>query len=136
MRNTDKFNIQLDSSIYRKIQNKLKNYNIKIGGINITSYLVANTLIDDSADTLSVRTKRAVLHIAGDFDTHPEQLRASADLKTELLFNHTEYLALRRKLDILVKEYDKEHKISLEEGLDCRTVNDCIELVNSKMSKS
>jgi hypothetical protein len=129
----NKYKIRIDSSSYKKIQRKLQKYNIKVGGMNIGDFLLANSFIDDSSDSPVTRVKRIILHIGGDFDSKPGNLENWLNLELNLLYGKNEYFLLRRRLDQLVKEYDRKAKISSVEVLDCRTVGDCIDLMDSKI---
>lgn len=124
----NKYNVYIPESSYRKIQKKLQNYEIKIGGMNIRNFLIANSNVDDSAYSLKTRVKRIILHIAGDFDSHPKELDDQTSLE-KLNFRHHEYIMLRKRLDQLLKEYDKSGKISAIEVNNCRSVEDCLQLM-------
>ncbi len=129
----NKHNIYINPVAYKKIHKKLLKYNIKIGGMNIMNFLIANSSIQDSANSPTLRTKRVILHISGNLDSKPEDLANESHLRQNLLFGHIEYLLLRRRLDQLTKEYVKGTKISIKEVQDCQVVGDCIDLVNSKI---
>jgi hypothetical protein len=129
----NKYKIKIDSVSYKKLQKKLQKYNIKIGGISLSNFLIANSVNDDSSDSPGIRVKRIILHIAGDFDRQPQDMESESHLELDFLFGHHQYLLLRRKLDHLVKEYNKESKISANEAYLCHTVGDCVDLVHSKI---
>ncbi len=132
----NKYNIHIAESSYKKIQKKLQQYEIKIGGMSIRNFLIANSIVDDSKNPPLIRIKRIILHIAGDFDNRPEDLQNDVKLETNLHFGYNEFALLRKRLDLLVKEYQKGSKISAKEVHDCKTVNDCVDLLLSKINRS
>lgn len=131
-------NLKLKVSDFKKVHSKLKKLeandnSLKINGLSISSFLIANLSIDDAVDLLEIRTKRIILQIAGDFSSKPKDLKDSIKLKINLLYGDDEYSLLQMRLNSLVKEYKKSARISDNETSDCTTVGDCIELVNSKI---
>jgi hypothetical protein len=131
----NKYRISIDAVSYRKIHKKLSNYNIKIGGTSIRTFMIANAVPEDTSFAPSIRVKRVILHVAGDMDTRPEELENETDLVHDLNYKHVEFLLLRKCLDRLVKEYDADLKISAAETDMCTTVQDCLELANSKIHR-
>ncbi len=75
------------------------------------------------------RVKTMLLHIAGDYQTHGQQLSDKLDLKTHLLFAEGQFTLLFLKLNALLKQYQPERTISRKEIKDCQTVADCVALV-------
>lgn len=130
------YNIKLDPGSYKKLQKKLSKYNIKIGGMSIRNFLVINSIIDDRIDSTAQRVKRIILHIAGDFDSNPANMKGECSLEQELSFGYNEYFMLRRCLDRLVKEYNKKLKINADEIQACRTVEACVNLVTDRISNN
>ena len=136
MKTIDKHNIRMPASSYKKLYNKLMKYGIKIGGMSIRNFLIAHSVVEDEANPPDIRTKRIILYISGDFDRRPEDLPNNVELEALLQFGHTEYALLLKRLNQLVKEYDKTARVSAGEANACTTVGDCIDLVNSRIRYS
>ncbi|WP_309640701.1 hypothetical protein [Flavobacterium sp.] len=79
------------------------------------------------------RVKTILLHLTGDYQTLGEQLSDKLDLKTHLLFTESQYTLLYLKLNALLKHYQPEKKISIEEIKDCQSVADCVILFEKKI---
>jgi len=110
-----------------------KNGSIKIGKLSLSSFLLANTSVsNDRNDSKPVRTKRRVLHIAGDFTTDPSTLSGTIKLKANLHYGNDEFALLQIQLNKLVKEYLSSASVSKTEADKCETVADCVKLVNAK----
>jgi hypothetical protein len=106
---------------------------ITIGGLSLSSYLLSHTsFVDDKTIPKPIRTKRRILHIAGDFSTKPEELAGSVKLKTNLQYGALEYSLLQVDLNKLVKEYVSSASVSKSETDVCEKVSDCVKLVNDK----
>jgi hypothetical protein len=129
----NKYKISIDNQSYKKLQKKLSKYNIKIGEISIRNFLIANTVIEDSNNALPLRVKRIILHVAGDLEGKIEELENGSRLDSGLLYRRNEYMLLRRHLDRLVKEYNKDLKVSAAEAEACQTVSDCMDMVCLKV---
>ncbi len=132
----EQYNIRISAASYKKLQKKLLQYKIKIGGQELGTFLIANSVIDDVAHERDLRAKRIILHIARDFDSSPGDLHNDIRLADHLAFGFTEYTLLRRRLDRLAKEYKRTAKIGLKVVNECQTVNDCINLVNAQISEA
>jgi hypothetical protein len=131
----DKHNIRIPASSYKKLYKKLMKYGIKIGGMSVRNFLVAHSIVEDTGNPPDIRTKRIILHIAGDFDSEPAELLNWVNIETNLLFSFNEYSLLLKRLNHLVKEYDKSARISAKEVQACKTVSDCLDLVTSKIAQ-
>ncbi len=123
---------------FKKVHAKLKKLeskdpSLKINGLALSHFLLANTSFDDKADPPEIRTKRIILQIAGDFSTKPEDLKDNIKLGINLLFGDDEYTLLQMRLNALVKEYKPTASVSDDETNDCVTVGDCTKLVKSKI---
>ncbi len=129
------YKIYVSATSYKKLNKKLQKYNIKLGGLDIRHFLIANSVIDDAGHLPFIRAKRIILHIAGDFDSSPSDLDDDLELRTQLSFGHFEFLLLRRRLEQLVKEYDYSSRIMALEMMHCRTVGDYVEMINAKIAK-
>lgn len=133
-----KHRIILKPGAFKKLHSKLKKMeaadsSLKIGNTLLSNFLIGNTVADDQKDTAEIRTKRRILHIAGNFTTKPETLRDNIELVKNLLYGDDEYTLLQMSLDTLVKEYKASASISSSEAGDCTTVGDCTGLVDSKI---
>ncbi|GAB2838716.1 hypothetical protein [Ferruginibacter profundus] len=133
-----KHRITLKPGDFKKLHSKLKKMeasdpSLKIGNQLLSDFLIANSLADDKTDTAAIRTKRIILHIAGNFTTKPETLNDNIDLVQNLLYGDDEYTLLQMRLDILVKEFKSSASISSSEAGDCSTVGHCTALVDSKI---
>lgn len=133
-----KIKLQLKISDFNKVHSKLKKLeskdkSLKINGIPISSFLTANSNIEDKADSPEIRTKRIILHIAGDYSSRPEDLKDNIKLKINLLYGDDEYSLLQIRLNSLVKEYKKTARVTNDETNNCSSVGDCTKLVNSKI---
>jgi hypothetical protein len=133
-----KHKIKLSASAFKKLHAKLKkielaNPNHTIEGWSLSSFLLANTAVDDKNDPPAIRTKRIVLQIAGDFSTNPANLDNRVRLARDLLYGADEYSLLQMRLDALVKEYKSSASVSESEANDCVKVGDCVNLVDSKI---
>jgi hypothetical protein len=86
---------------------------------------------NDAEESLKNRVKTILLHLAGDFETHSEDLSDKLSLKTNLLFKETQYKLLFLKLNALLQHYHNqpEKRISIKEIIDCQTVMDCFTLI-------
>lgn len=104
----------------------------KLNGLDLSKFLMANLNLP-KGDNVSIRTKRIILQIAGDFDSDPNDLADEMKLVKNLLYGDDEYQLLQIKLDLLVKEYKKDASIADNEASDCATVKDCLDLVNAKI---
>ncbi len=123
---------------FKKVHSKLKKLesednSLKINGLTISNFLLANTSFDDKDDLPEIRTKRIILQIAGDFSTKPEDLKDNIKLRINLLFGDDEYSLLQMRLNSLVKELKPDASISDDETNNCTTVGDCTKLVKSKV---
>jgi hypothetical protein len=132
-----KITFTMSTANFAKAHKKLKQFEIdndpiKIGSSNLSSFLLSTIRFDDSQDSKIIRTKRRILHVAGDFGTDPSTLQGSIDLKTNLHYGDTEYLLLQVQLDRLVKEYKSTASISKTEMDASEKVKDCVKLVNDK----
>lgn len=112
---------------------ELKDASLKINGLPLSHFLLANTSFDDHADLPEIRTKRIILQIAGDASSKPEDLKDNIKLRINLLFGDDEYSLLQTRLNSLVKEYKAAAGVSENETDDCTTVGDCTTLVNAKI---
>ncbi len=133
-----KNNLKFKISDFKKVHSALKKFEIKdsslkIKGFPISSFLIANSIIDDGNDSPGIRIKRIILHIAGDFTSKPEELNETIKLKINLLYSDDEYSLLQIRLDSLVKEYKNTASVTEDETNGCITVGDCTKLVNSKI---
>lgn len=90
----------------------------------------------EQAESIKSRVKTIILHIACDFRTQASQLSEKLDLKTHLLFSKEQYTLLFLKMNELVREQDPELRISIKEIRECRTVGDCVHLVERGSPKS
>lgn len=123
---------------FKKVHSKLKKLeakdkSLKINGIALSHFLLANTSFDDQSDLPEIRTKRIILQIAGDYSSKPEDLKDNIKLRINLLFGDDEFSLLQMRLNSLVKEYKPTASISDDETSDCTTVGDCTKLVKAKI---
>lgn len=128
----------IKSADLRKIHAKLKKFeadngSIRIEGMSLSQFLLAKVSFDDRDDPAVIRTKRIILHIAGDYSSKPEDLADNTNLEENLLYGSDEYSLLQIRLNLLVKEYKPTSGVSDDEVGDCETVGDCTELVESKI---
>lgn len=133
-----KHSITLKAGDFKKLLLKLKKMeaadpSLKIGNTLMSHLLIGNTLTDDKKDTPEIRTKRIILHIAGNFTTKPETMGDEIDLTINLLYGSDEYTLLQMRLDVLVKEFKASASINSSEAGGCSTVGDCTALVDSKI---
>ena len=133
-----KHRITLKPGDFKKLIAKIKKMeaadsSLKIGNASLSSFLIANSLADDQKDTPEIRTKRIILHIAGNFTTNPETLQDGINLRLNLLYGSDEFTLLQMRLDTLVKEFKASAGISSSEANDCSVVGDCTALVDSKI---
>lgn len=133
-----KYRITLKPGHFKMLYLKLKKIeaadpSLKIGNASLTDFLIVNSLSDDQKDSPEIRTKRIILHIAGNFTTNPATLKDGIDLVQNLLYGSDEYTLLQMRLDTLVKEYKASASISSSEAGNCSTVGDCTQLVDSKI---
>ncbi|MBL0183748.1 MAG: hypothetical protein IPP96_16265 [Chitinophagaceae bacterium] len=133
-----KHRISLKPGDFKKLHAKLKKLEVadpslKIGNTLPSNFLIANAVADDQTDTPEIRTKRIILHIAGNFTTKPETMGDEIDLTINLLYRSDEYTLLQMRLDALVKEFKASASISSSEATGCSTVGDCTALVDEKI---
>lgn len=126
-------------SDFKKVHSALKKLEasdkkVKINGLSISDFLIANLSIDDETDSPVIRTKRIILQIAGDYSSNPAELNDNIKLTLNLFYSDNEYSLLQMRLNSLVKEYKKTANITDDETIDCATVGDCTELVISKIN--
>ena len=137
-----KSTLSIKTSQFAKVHAKLKKFDtenkaLKIGNMSLSNFLVANMdSQDDAGESKEVRTKRIILHIAGDFSRDPQTLQNSIQLKSNLGYGDDEYSLLQIRLDKLVKESNKTAGTSPAEINNCAKVGDCVSLVNAKTSPS
>jgi hypothetical protein len=116
----------------QKLQVLEKKQNLfKIEGWLPSQFLQLATQPNNQKDSPKNRIKTILLHLAGDYETPPEKLSDKLDLETHLLFSETDYTLLYIKMDALLKNYQPEKTISLKEIKNCRTVADCITLLET-----
>lgn len=133
-----KHRITLKPGAFKKLHAKLKKMeatdpSLKIDNTLMSNFLIANALTDDQTDTAEIRTKRIILHIAGNFTTKPETMGDEIDLTINLLYGSDEYTLLQMRLDVLVKEFKASASINISEATGCSTVGDCTALVDAKI---
>jgi hypothetical protein len=134
--------VKISAASFARLNAKLRafeteNAPIKIGKKNLSSFLIENAeaeLEEDAEDPKPIRTKRIILHIAGDYTTSPNDLRGSLRLRLNLGYGDDEYALLQTRLDKLVKQYKSSASISATETNDCEKVSDCVKLVEEKTS--
>lgn len=89
------------------------------------------TKFDIVDNTIDLKVKRRILNVKGNYSTDPSEVLDELDLKANLLYNANDFTLLARKLNELITDGSK--KITDAEMKKCKTVKDCIVLVNSKI---
>lgn len=131
--------LTINPSDFKKIHTQLqkmeaKNKALKINGLSLSNFFIANVSFDDFYDSPEIRTKRIILQIAGNSSIKPENLPNDIELATNLLYGENEFSLLQMRLNNLVKSINSSKSISQNETDKCETVGDCVQLVNTKIS--
>lgn len=134
-----KFKVEISWQDYQKLHAKIKELETagktaKIGKRKISDFFLARTTFTDAGESIDIRVKRIILIIAGDTTSEPSTLGDTLSLKLNLQFLSNEFSLLQIRLDRLVKEFKSTAKVSNSEASNCKTVKDCIDLVNKKIS--
>ncbi len=131
--------IQISASKLKKVHSILKKHEknntpLKVGQIKLSNFLASSVELN-SNNTIEIHTKQIILQIAGEYTVIPEQLNDNVNLKDNLNYSDDEYAFLQSQLNNLIKGYKKEVSISSSEINKCKTVSDCIKLVESKIKQ-
>lgn len=106
---------------------------LTIEGLLPSQYLFFAIQPENHTESPKNRVKTILLYLAGDYQTHGQQLSDKLDLKTHLLFAEGQYTLLFLKLNALLKQYQPERTITRKEINDCQIVADCVTLVERNM---
>jgi hypothetical protein len=93
--------------------------------------LADDTRLTGFRENIDTKVKRLILNVKGNYTTNPDDLFNELELKSNLLYNSTDFIFLARKLNQLIVVNDK--KINNSEMNKCKTVGDCVTLVKSKI---
>jgi hypothetical protein len=83
------------------------------------------------SDDVSLQVKRAILNVKGNNSTDPSTLLDGLELAANLLYSGNDFIVLAIKLNKLISDNSK--KITVAEMRKCKTVGDCVTLVNCKL---
>lgn len=97
----------------------------------LSKYHATSSKLDFDKENIDLKVKRRILNVKGNYSTNPSEVIDELDLKTNLLYNSNDFILLAKKLNELISETTK--KITTVEMKKCKTVKDCIILVNSKI---
>ncbi|MGH2666514.1 hypothetical protein [Flavobacterium sp.] len=100
----------------------------------MSKYLTTLSHFDTAEGDISFKVKRVILNVKGNYSTDPNQLMELLNLKKNLLYNANDYIMLAIKLNEFIVSPDS--KITMAEMNKCKTVGDCIALVNKKIQIS
>jgi hypothetical protein len=95
---------------------------------------IVNIFSRDDIPSVEFMVKTSILRIAG--RTGDPLLLGDDEELGDLFTSDPQYVMLRAALEAIARLFNRMAVITLKEVMDCSTVKDCIDLVNSKKSKT